>query len=95
MTRRAVSLEVARAVLYHYGDMNLGVEPGSFFRALLVAISRADLSNRELLSAGFPEYVAAVAAVKDEPWGLDWLRGIVKAELDGVDMGLDFSEVRS
>lgn len=90
MTRRAVPLEVARAVLWHYGDTNLGIEPGGFFSALILAISRADPENRDRLRASFPQHVIAVEAVKTQPWGLDWLRGLVKAELDGVELGLDF-----
>lgn len=93
MTRRAVPLEVARAVLWHFGDTNLGVEPGGFFSALIVAISRADQGNRDKLRASFPRHVIAVVAVQSEPWGLDWLRGLVKAELDGVELGLDFGAV--
>lgn len=94
MSRPVISLEVAQRVLYHFGDTNLGVEAGGFFSALLVAISRADLLNRARLAEAFPEDVAAVAAVKDQPWGLDWLRGIVKADLDARDRGLDFTAVQ-
>lgn len=90
MIRRVVSLDAARAVLWFFGDRNLGQEPGGFFSTLIHAITRADLENRGRLALGFPEIVAAVAAVKDEPWGLEWLRSIVKAELDGIEQGLDF-----
>ncbi len=90
-----VTVEVAQAVLWHFGDTNLGCEAGGFITALMVAIQRADLVNRARLAAGFPEFVVAVAAVKDEAWGLEWLRGIVKAELDGREQGLDFSAVQS
>ena len=89
--RPTISHETAQRVLWAIGDTNLGVEPGGFFSALRVAIQRADLENRARLAVAFPEDVAAVAAVKEKPWGLDWLRGIVKADLDGRERGLDFT----
>jgi|GEM_PF-2238533 len=91
MSRPVVALDVARHVLWHFGDTNLGQEPGGFMSALLVAISRADALNGARLAAGFPAHVAAVTAVKNEPWGLEWLRGIVKADLDRRERGLDFT----
>lgn len=92
IARPTISLEAAQRVLWAFGDTNLGVEPGGFFSALHVAIQRADLGNRARLAVAFPEDVAAVAAVKEKPWGLDWLRGIVKADLDGRERGLDFAD---
>ncbi len=89
--RPVITLEAAQRVLWAFGDTNLGVEPGGFFSALHVAIQRADLENRARLAVAFPEDVAAVAAVKEQPWGLDWLRSIVKADLDGRERGLDFT----
>lgn len=89
--RPVITLEVAQQVLWHFGDTNLGVEPGGFWAAQLVAMTRADLQHRARLALAFPEHVAAVEAVKNQPWGLDWLRGIVKADLDGRDRGLDFT----
>lgn len=89
--RPVISLEVAQHVLWHFGDTNLGVEPGGFWAAQFVAMTRADLSNLARLRVAFPEHVAAVTAVKNEPWGLDWLRNIVKADLDGRERGLDFA----
>ena len=91
--RPTISLEAAQRVLWAFGDTNLGVEPGGFFSALHVAIQRADTVNRSRLAVAFPEDVAAVTAVKTEPWGLDWLRGIVKADLDARDHGLDFGDI--
>lgn len=95
IARPTISLETAQRVLWAFGDTNLGVEPGGFFSALHVAIQRADTENRARLAAAFPEDVAAVEAVKIQPWGLDWLRGIVKADLDARDRGLDFAGIRA
>ncbi len=93
IVRPTISLEVAQHVLWHFGDTNLGIEPGSFRARLMVAASAADLENFARLQIGFPELMAAFDAVKREPWGLDWLRGIVKADLDGRDRGLDFAQL--
>lgn len=87
--RPVISLEVARHVLAHFGDTGLGVQPGHFVARLLVLASAADPENSEKLRAGWPEYIAAFEAVSRKPWGLDWLRGIVKADLDARDHGLD------
>lgn len=91
--RPVITLEVARQVLYHFGDSNLGQQPGHFVQRLLMLVSAADAENFEKLRAGWPEYVAAFEAVARKPWGLDWLRGIVKADLDARERGLDFSAV--
>lgn len=88
--RPVITLRVAQHVLWHFGDTNLGVEPGGFWTAQFVALDRADLAHRAHLELAFPEEVAAFTAVKTEPWGIDWLRGIVKADLDDRDRGLDF-----
>ncbi len=93
--RPVVSLEVARSVLWFFGDTNLGVEPGSFVQRLLLAASAADAQNLEALRLGFPAYVHAFEMVARRPWGLDWLRGIVKDYLDGAEMALDFLAVES
>lgn len=91
--RSTITLGVARHVAWHYGDTNLGVEPGGFVTALLITISRADESNRALLAEGYPAYVAAVVMVQQEHWGLEYLRGIVKDDLDARERGLDFGAV--
>ena len=95
IARPTISLETAQRVLWAFGDTNLGVEPGGFFSALHVAIQRADTENRARLAVAFPEDVAAVDAVKMQAWGLDWLRGIVKSDLDNRDRGLDFAGIRA
>ncbi|WP_022886410.1 hypothetical protein [Glaciibacter superstes] len=73
-----VSVEVAQHVLWHFGDRQLGQEPGSFTIRLLRAIAAADQGNKARLRQGFPELVEAFTAVQQESWGMDWLRSIVK-----------------
>lgn len=91
MTGQVVSLKTARAVLWHFGDENLGIDPGSFWNAQILAIARADDENRGLLATLFLEHVIAVVAVRDQPWGLDWLRGLVKDAEDARERALDFA----
>ncbi|MEX1078922.1 MAG: hypothetical protein WED09_07425 [Homoserinimonas sp.] len=79
MEKVDVPLEVARAVLFHFGDDKLGVEPGSFVTRLLSTLSAADETNRAKLHQVFPEYVYAFHCVQREYWGLEWLRSKVKA----------------
>lgn len=74
----AVSLETAQHILHHFGDTNLGLQPGSFTHRLMTTISAADESNRTRLAEGFPELVYAFDVVQREPWGLEWLRSRVK-----------------
>jgi hypothetical protein len=74
----AVSVEVAQHVLWHFGDRELGQEPGSFTTRLLRTIAVADTGNRERLRLAFPEQVEAFVAVQLQSWGLEWLRGLVK-----------------
>lgn len=95
VARRAVPVKVAREVLWHFGDTNLGLQPGHFVARLLVLASAADQENLEKLRVGWPEYIHAWEKVAREPWGLEWLRAIVKAELDGIELGLDFTAVES
>lgn len=89
--RPVVTVAVARAVLFHFGDTNLGLDGGHFVTRLLATASAADTENIEKLRLGFPELIAAWESVARRPWGLDWLRGIVKANDDRVELGLDFA----
>jgi len=41
----------------------------------------------------FPELIGAWEVGARQPWGIDMLRALVKAELDGVEQGLDFTAV--
>ena len=81
VNRPTVSLQVAQHVLWHFGDSNLGVEPGSFTVRLMEAASAADTSNLAKLETAFPELVYAWRCVAREPWGLEWLRSKVKRGL--------------
>lgn len=90
--RPVITLDVARHVLWHFGDTNLGLQPGHFVSRLLVLVSAADEGNLEKLRAGWPERINAWESVARKPWGLDWLRGIVKDYLDGRELGLEFFE---
>lgn len=95
LARKALPIDVVRHVLWHFGDTNLGMEPGHFVSRLLVLASSADPENLAKLAAQWPEYIEAWLAVSRKPWGLDWLRGIAKAELDRAEQGLDFTAVGS
>jgi len=91
VARQAVPFDVARHVLWHYfGDKNLGIPGGHFVERLLWLMSAADDENLERIREGFPEYVRAWEKAAREPWGLEWLRAIVKDELDGRELALDF-----
>lgn len=72
-------LHVVQAVLWHLGDENLGVQPGSFITALLQAADRADSGNRLRLSLGFPEYMAVLRTARDV--SIEVLRDVVKARV--------------
>jgi hypothetical protein len=41
----AMPIEVVRHVLWHFGDVVLGEEPGGFVSALLTTMGRADKAN--------------------------------------------------
>ena len=72
-----------RHTLFHYGDTNLGIQPSDFHQRLLLLLSASDTANLDRLATLWPDYVEAFRAVKEKPWGLDWLRGIAKAYLEG------------
>lgn len=57
-------LRTARHVLWHYGDENLGVQPGGFMTLILQAFDRADQQNFAKLSDAFPLYGRFVREVK-------------------------------
>lgn len=70
-----IPADVAAHVLFHYGREG-GYQAGSFTTALLSAMGTADPSNLDRLAAGFPEYVAAVTAIRYDRNGIAHLRDI-------------------
>lgn len=90
-----ISVDVAQAVLWRFGDTNLGVDPGSFVSRLLATLGVADPENREKLRAAFPELVRTWELAACTPFGVETLRAIVKGHLDAAETGIDFEAVRS
>jgi hypothetical protein len=72
----AVSPEMARHVLAHYGEG--GYAAGSFTMSLISAIARADVVNRGLLASVYPGYVTAVFIAAQTDDGIDRLREIAR-----------------
>lgn len=66
--------DVAAHVLFHYGHD--GCPAGDWVESLISLISRADDINRDRFAAGFPEYVAAITAIKYDPNGVEHLQDI-------------------
>lgn len=73
-----ISPEEARNVLHYFGHPQ-GWEPGSFTQEMLQAIAKADLSNRSLLSLGFPGLVAAMNLAQHQLGGINQLVKIAEA----------------
>lgn len=89
-----LSPEVVKHLLHYFGDTNYGRDGGHFVNRLLQLVAVADTINRELLAEHWPEYVAGFEVAAKTPWGIDWLRSLAKAELDGdADSLLPLSEV--
>ncbi|MEV0220819.1 hypothetical protein [Streptomyces sp. NPDC050704] len=63
--------DVAAHVLNHYGRG--GHPAGDWAEDLISLISRADNLNRDRFAAGFPDYVAAITAIKYDPNGVAYL----------------------
>jgi hypothetical protein len=70
-TKITITPDQAAHVLFHYGAG--GMEAGSFTRALIALIARADTSNKARLALGFPGYVAAVILAADTSTGVEQL----------------------
>lgn len=66
--------DVAAHVLAHYGRG--GYPVGDWAESLISLISRADDINRDRFAAGFPDYVAAITAIKYDPNGVARLQDI-------------------
>jgi hypothetical protein len=90
-----VTLDVARHVLHYFGDTNLGRTGGEFFDRLLATFAAVDRENRERLRSVYPVEMHAWETVLFEAWGMDWLRAIVKADLDDAERGIDFTAVNA
>jgi hypothetical protein len=69
--------DVAAHVLFHYGRDG-GYQAGGFTELIISAIDRADPSNKAKLELGFPEYVAAVNAIRYSHTGVEYLQSIVR-----------------
>jgi len=85
MPEHNVTVEIAQDVLWHFGDVNLGQQAGTFTERLLLTMSAADSTNMAKLEAAFPGYGEAFRAVTREHWGLEWLRRMVKAADPAVE----------
>ncbi|MFE0650997.1 hypothetical protein ACFVZH_20650 [Streptomyces sp. NPDC059534] len=70
----SITPEVANHVLFHYGRG--GCQAGSFTEQIIKSIDMADPANRDKLALGFPDYVAAVAAIQYDPDGVANLTAI-------------------
>jgi len=79
MPEHNVTVEIAQHVLWHFGDVNLGQQPGKFTERLLRTMAVADSQNMAKLGSVFPGYANAFIAVGSEHWGMEWLRRMVKA----------------
>lgn len=71
----AIDANTAAHVLFHYGHG--GYQAGGCIESLITTIDRADDTHRDKLALGFPEYVAAVTAIKYDPDGVKHLQRIV------------------
>lgn len=49
-------IHASRNLLWHYGDRELGWEPGSFTKNLIRALESADTMNRLRLLTVFPDF---------------------------------------
>jgi hypothetical protein len=67
-----VTQDEAAHVLWHFGEG--GVEAGSFTRALVDLMTKADQSNGGRLGQGFPGYYAAITVAMNDLDGIDRLR---------------------
>ena len=91
----AERLEVARKVLWHFGDYNLGWQAGSFETHLLRAIAVADQANLAKLTVAYPTHVEMVKSVQNQVWGLDWLRDMVMKSDRAAALGVELKDVNT
>lgn len=72
-----ITPEIAAHVLWRY-DATGGMEPGSFKRALLDALDRADREHTLRLAAVYPGYASAVTIARYREDGIHTLQGIAR-----------------
>lgn len=72
----SIDRETAAHVLYHYNGT--GYSGGSFTRALIAVMARADADHLARLSLAFPGYAYAVALARNTPRGSDVLASILR-----------------
>lgn len=77
--RPKISLESIRAVLWYFGDRELGQEPGGFVSRLLDAMAHADGDNLVKLANEYQELAFCVEQAKNAEDGMDWMRSRVLA----------------
>lgn len=74
-----IAPEVARNVLWYFGDREHGWRPGGFTTTLLDAIGKADSANQERLALGYPEHVRAMKLAMYTDTGMEFLaKGLEK-----------------
>ena len=71
------AIDVYRNVLWHFGDHEHGLQPGSFREALLTAFAKADPHNFYRLGDAFPLIGSAVDLAKNIEGGMDIMREAV------------------
>lgn len=67
----------ARHVLWHFGDRDYGIQPGSFIASLITTLTHADLHNRVRLTGAFPGIGLAVGLVVTVEDGAAQLRHLL------------------
>lgn len=78
LSSEEITPTIAQHVLWHYGEP--GMEPGSFTKALIALIARADPHNRRRLATAAPGYVAACNWAEATDGGIADLRKIAAGE---------------
>lgn len=68
-----IPADVAAHVLHAFGREG-GYPAGSFTQKLIALIDQADDNNIQLLRLGFPEYVAAILTIQNNPAGVQHLQ---------------------
>ena len=86
-TSPTIPAEIARHVLWHYGQDG-GHQPGSFTQRLMEAFAAAEMVNTAKLANAYPDYAAAFIAANLDPDGIAHLQRIagVEAAAQGAPM---------